>query len=123
MKLITRFAYYSVGLFFGIIILIFFFSGKRTSCDYSPNDRVLKNIRQKKFVYNSETIQQLKAAQIDTADMRKAFHTGNVDFGASNTSLDSCKLYVIDAKIAHNNLRIKVENCAQKAKIIEAEIK
>ncbi|WP_394907876.1 hypothetical protein [uncultured Mesonia sp.] len=123
MKLITRFAYYSVGLFFGIIILIFFFSGKRTSCDYSPNDRVLKNIRQKNLVYKAETLEQLRAAQIDTADMRKIFQIGNVDFGASNTSLDSCKLYVIEAEIEHRELRIKVENCTQEARIIETEIK
>ncbi|TXK74760.1 hypothetical protein [Mesonia sp. HuA40] len=123
MKLITRFAYYSVGLFFGIIILIFFFSGKRTSCDYSPNDRVLKNIRQKNLVYKAETIEQLRAAQIDTADMRKVFQIGNVDFGASNTSLDSCKLYVIEAEIEHKELRIKVENCTHEARIIETEIK
>ncbi len=108
MKLITRFAYYSVGLFFESSFLFSFLVVSEPPATIHPMIECLK-IFDKKICYNSETIHKLKAAQIDTADMRKAFHTGNVDFGASNTSLDSCKLYVIDAKIEHNNLRIKVE--------------
>ena len=54
MKLIHRIGYYLGGFTIGIVILIFFLSGKKTSCDYGPNARVLKNIRSKHKTYTAE---------------------------------------------------------------------
>ena len=48
MKFIHRLGYYLGGFSIGLIFLAFFLSGKRASCDYGPDARVLKNIGQKK---------------------------------------------------------------------------
>ena len=47
MKFIHRLGYYLGGFSIGLIFLAFFLSGKRASCDYGPDARVLKNIGQK----------------------------------------------------------------------------
>ena len=52
MRLIQRLGYYLGGFSLGLIILAFFLSGKKTSCAYGPNARVLKNINTKKLVYS-----------------------------------------------------------------------
>ena len=57
MKLIQRVAWYSGGFIIGIIVLMFFLSGKKTSCDYSPNARTLKNIRSKVMKISPEVLQ------------------------------------------------------------------
>jgi len=117
MTLLQRFGYFSIGLFIGIVFLIFFLSGKKTSCDYSPNDRVLKNIRLKKRVISSNQLEILKNAGLDTSSISQVLQNGKVDFSESNTKLDSCKLYVING-VTNNNkaLKLKIANCKHKAK-------
>ena len=42
---------------------------------------------------------------------------GDVLFSESNTSLDSCKIYVIKGEVSEKTLKISVENCDETAKI------
>ncbi len=44
MSFIKRLYYYSGGFIIGIFFLVFIFSGKKTSCNYGPNARVIDNI-------------------------------------------------------------------------------
>ena len=60
MKLVHRFAYYFGGFTIGIVLLLFFLSGKKTSCAYGPEARTLKNIRNKDHDFSEETLQFLK---------------------------------------------------------------
>ena len=53
MSLMRRLGYYLGGFSIGLILLAFFLSGKRTSCDYGPEARVLKNIRTKTPAYQA----------------------------------------------------------------------
>jgi len=46
---IKRLFYYLGGVGLGIIILMFFLSGKKTSCDYGPNARTLKFLKSKQL--------------------------------------------------------------------------
>jgi len=118
MTLLQRFGYFGIGLFIGIIFLIFFLSGKKTSCDYSPNARVLKNIRLKERIISSEQIKILQNAGLDTSSVSNILINGKVDFSASNTKLDSCKLYAINGLTSNNKtLQLKITNCKHKAKI------
>ena len=48
MTLLQRIGYYLGGFSIGLIILAFFLNGKKVSCDYGPEARVLKNINTKK---------------------------------------------------------------------------
>lgn len=117
MKLIHRIAYYLGGFGIGLIILFFFLSGKKTSCDYSPNARTLKDIRNKERAFSEETIQFLKQEKLDTAAISRMLIDGDVLFSESNTDLDSCKIYTIEAEVLETNFKMTVENCKNLATI------
>jgi hypothetical protein len=95
MKLIKRVAYYSGGFVIGLVLLFFFLGGKKASCDYSPNARTLKNIRIKERIVSDKALQALKSNQMDTSSISSLLNNGNVVFSESDTSLDSCKIYMI----------------------------
>ena len=106
MKLAARLAYYSVGFFIGIMILMFFLSGKKTSCDYGPDARVLKNIRIKNKTYEPSVLLFLKENQLDTSVVRNMLNSGDVDFSNSNTKLDSSKIYAAEGEVNNFNQQI-----------------
>ena len=122
MKLIKRVAYYSGGFVIGLILLYFFLSGKNASCDYSPNARTLKNIRIKDRIISEEVLQTLRLNQMDTTTITSLLNDGNVLFSEGDTSLDSCKIYMIRGRKENRKLKIKVENCDKKATVLEATI-
>lgn len=121
MKFIKRLGFYSGGFIIGLILLFFFLSGKKTSCDYGPNARTLKNIRIKERAFSEEIIQNLKQQQLDTSAISELLENGNVLFSESNTDLDSCKVYVIEGTVSEKDIKISVENCNEKATILTAE--
>ncbi len=119
MTFVQRLSYYSGGLILGSIVVIFFFSGKKSSCDYSPTSRTLKNIRNKERYYSPKSINYLLQNKIDTASISALLENGKVDFGESNTELDSCKIYVIKSAKKNNvQLILNIENCEKKATIL-----
>ena len=122
MKLIERLGYYGLGLFFGIVILIFFLGGKKTSCDYSPNARVLKNIRIKEKIYSEESLAFFSKYRIDTAVVSNILNNGNVDFSESITNTEPCKTYRISGNHGHEeNLLLTIKNCDSTATILHAK--
>jgi len=123
MKLAARLAYYSVGFFIGIMILMFFLSGKKTSCDYGPDARVLKNIRIKNKSYDPSVLLFLKENQLDTSIVRNILNSGDVDFSNSNTKLDSCKIYAVEGEVDNKNLILRIENCENQATIQQINFK
>ena len=50
MKVLYRLGYYLGGFSVGLILLAFILNGKKTSCNYTPNARVIDNLLQKKIV-------------------------------------------------------------------------
>ncbi|MCM4158989.1 DUF4258 domain-containing protein [Antarcticibacterium flavum] len=122
MKIIHRFAYFSVGLFFGIVILIFFLGGKRTSCDYSPTARVLKNIRIKDRIFTDEALQFFAVQNIDTSGVSSILKNGKVDFGKSKTDNDPCNIYFVSGEFQEKVLELQIENCETTATIQKAEL-
>ena len=122
MRLAKRVAYYSGGFMIGLVLLFFFLGGKKASCDYSPNARTLKNIRIKDRFFTETSLQVLKINHLDTAVITSLLNDGDVIFPESDTSLDSCKIYVIRGRKENRNLKIKVENCDKKATVLEATI-
>lgn len=111
MKLIQRLGYYLGGFSIGLIILAFFLSGKKTSCSYGPNARVLKNISTKELFYSKTVMDQIEDQTIDTASINTILKNGNVNFSISNTKLDSCKVYVIEDNINTQEIILTIENC------------
>lgn len=122
MKLIKRVAWYSGGFVIGIIILMFFLGGKKTSCDYGPNARTLKNIRSKKLTISPQAQQLLSQHSLDSTAIQSVLQHGDVLFGESDTSKDSCKVYVIRGEVNAQHIKFSVENCEKKAKISSLKI-
>lgn len=121
MKLINRIAYYLGGFAMGIILLFFFLSGKKTSCDYSPNARVLKNIRSKELKKSVMVLDALSNKSIDSLFFQQLLKNGNVNFSKSNTKLDSCKLYVIEDTYKETFYSVKIENCDANATVLSVD--
>lgn len=121
MKFIHRLAYFSVGLFFGIIILMFFLGGKRASCDYSPNARTLKNIRIKDRVFTQEALEFFQSNNLDTSNVTTVLHKGKVNFGKSETDREPCNIYFVTGKLDPGALELQIENCDSTATIQRAE--
>lgn len=122
MKLAYRLVYFSGGFLIGIALLFFILSGKKTSCNYGPESRTLKNIRLKERAFSENTLQVLRENKMDTSAISSLLKDGDVLFSESNTQLDSCKQYVIEGNISEMNLKIKIENCEKVATVTEAAV-
>jgi hypothetical protein len=122
MKFIHRLAFYLGGFAIGLILLFFFLSGKRTSCDYGPEARTLKNIRIKPRYFSQEALGDLVKNKLDTSSISSLLRDGDVLFSESNTKLDSCKQYIIEGIVLENKIKIRVENCEMKATIMEINL-
>lgn len=104
MGLLKRIGFYLGGFALGLIVLAFIFKGKETQFCYSPNCRVLKNIRSKKIVFENDTKQ-------DSTEIGLILKKGDVIFSKSNTESEPCKTYVIEKETENTNFEIKVKNC------------
>lgn len=123
MKFAQRLFYYLGGFAIGLILLFFFLGGKKASCDYSPSARVLKNIRIKNKEYSEEVLANIITYKIDTSDVSEILKNGDVDFSASNTKPDSCKIYYIEGNSKGKNINMLIENCDSVARINVLNIK
>jgi len=119
MKFIYRLGFYLGGFTIGIIILFFILGGKKTSCDYGPEARTLKNIRIKSRGFSEKSLTFLKKENLDTSVVSILLRNGDVLFSESNTKLDSCKQYMIVGIVSNKKLKMKIENCEIQATIIE----
>ncbi len=116
MSFLKRLIYYSFGFFIGAIILSFIFSGKKTTCNYSPNDRVIADILKKTLVHDFNIDEN---NFIDSARFIKFIKSAKVDFSQSDTKVDSCKTYTL---LGHENglkKNLKLKNCKKKVIILE----
>ncbi|MFT6097138.1 hypothetical protein [Patiriisocius sp. Uisw_017] len=121
MNIAKRFAFYGFGFVIGLILLFFFLSGKKTSCDYGPTARTLKNIRIKKRVISENALLQLENYQLDTAAISKILKKGDVLFSESDTDNKNCKVYTIVGEVSETEYKVKIENCAELATVLSFE--
>lgn len=117
MKFIHRLGYYLGGFSIGLIFLAFFLSGKRASCDYGPDARVLKNIGLKQLQFDERVEDMLNSKTIDSTTISLILKQGDVNFSKSNTKLETCKIYVIEKAVEDKEIALTVENCEQIATI------
>ncbi len=122
MKFIQRVGYYLGGFSLGLIILAFFLSGKKTSCSYGPDARVLKNIRSKKIVYESQVQFNLTQNNLDSVSISYLLKKGSIDFSKSNARMEPCGTYYIDGTFEEKDLVLMVENCDSIATITNLKI-
>ena len=122
MKLIQRIGYYLGGFSLGIIILAFFFNGKKTSCSYGPESRVLKNITSKKIIFTDLSRQIIDNKSIDTNLIRSILKKGNINFSESIPRNTPCGIYLVEGEFNEQNLVFTVENCDSIAIITDFKI-
>ncbi len=117
-----RLPYFLGGLIIGIIFVIFVLGKKNTSFDYSPNARVLKNIRIKDRVFSYDALTVLNSTEVDTAQISQILKKGNVDIWNKIKS-DSCIQYNIKGKKDLKNITLTVKNCDSTAYIEKITVK
>jgi len=118
-KLIQRIGYYLGGFSIGLVLLAFFLNGKKASCDYGPEARVLKNINSKTLHISPEAEKELQARSIDSTTIRSVIKFGDVQFSKSDTRREPCGIYFLESRTKDANLDLKIENCDSIATIIE----
>ncbi|UKM63970.1 DUF4258 domain-containing protein [Flavobacteriaceae bacterium GSB9] len=123
MKLIQRIGYYLGGFAIGLVVLAFFLSGKKTSCSYGPEARVIKNISTKKLAYSKAVNSAIEINNIDSVEIRKILKTGDINFSKSNPRQEPCGLYLIESELNNTAVYLTVENCDSIATIQTIEIK
>jgi Domain of unknown function (DUF4258) len=116
MKFYQRFAYYLVGFAIGLFFVAIVLSGKDTRCNYFPNARVLNDLRNKSFNYDSIASKQMREYLVDTADIKNILTHGDVDFDKSNKPYQGGKIYVIYGKNKkEEEITLEVINYSDKA--------
>lgn len=119
MKLIQRIGYYLGGFSVGLVILAFFLNGKKVSCDYGPDARVLKNINTKKIVYSEDINMDLSEKKIDSITILYLLKKGDVNFSKSNPREKPCAIYTIEGKYNEKNMELTVQNCDSVATLLK----
>lgn len=111
MKLIQRIGYYLGGFSMGLVILAFFLNGKKTSCSYGPESRVIKNINSKKIIYSENISNYLNNNIIDSSDLTNILKKGDINFTKSYPRQEPCGVYTIESVLNKNNVSLTVKNC------------
>jgi len=123
MKLIQRIGYYLGGFSMGLIILAFFFNGKKTSCSYGPDSRVLKNINSKNIHFSQNIIESIENKIIDSTEIRSVLKKGDIDFSNSNARQEPCGVYLVEGNVNDKEISFLVENCDSIATLTQLKIK
>ncbi|WP_111307092.1 DUF4258 domain-containing protein [Confluentibacter sediminis] len=123
MTLLQRFGYYLGGFSIGLIILAFFLNGKKASCSYGPDARVLKNIHSKEMIYSDDVQLFMNTHHLDTSAVNDVLRKGDVNFSKSDTHKKPCAIYTIEGDYNEKNLILSIENCDSIATLLNMSIK
>ena len=99
MSFIKRLFYYLGGVGLGIIILMFFLSGKKTSCDYGPNARTLKFLKSKPLQKSKDAEMDITLHNIDSLDIKAALDVGEINFSSSEISNELPNIYALEINL------------------------
>ena len=108
MNFLQRLYYYSTGFIIGIVFLFFILNGKRASCNYTPNARVIDNITSKELIMDSKS-----EAFFNQEELIEIINNGKIIFNKSEPNKKPCGMYYIKSA----DFNINVINCENKATI------
>jgi len=108
MNFLKRLYYYSTGFIIGIIFLFFILNGKRASCNYTPNARVIDNITSKELIIDSN-----RETFFNQQEIIEILNSGKVIFNKSEPNRKPCGMYYIES----GDFKINVINCENEANI------
>lgn len=119
----TRFTLYGIGFAIGIALVFFFLGGKKASCNWLPNDRILNIIQQKQISYSQTVKEVLVTSETDSLDIMLILTRGDIDFSKSQVKNDPCRNYWIEGINDQKDLFITVEVCDSTAVVKTLEKK
>lgn len=124
MNLIQRTGYYIGGFSVGLILLAFFLNGKKASCSYGPDARVLKNISTKKLAYSDAVLLTMSQKNIDTLAIKHLLLKGDIDFSndQSDPRKKPCGIFYIEDDFKEKSIALVVENCDSIATLLNLYI-
>ena len=93
------------------MLLLFFLNGKNASCDFFPNERMLKILRNKHRTYSEDVLQLMMVNKIDSSAIDNLLYSGDIDFSKSKVRQKPCRYYWIDGFIQEKETSIYVQNC------------
>ena len=105
--------FFSLGLLLGTFFLITLLNGKKLSCNYGPESRVINNLKQKKWIFDDDS------EGLDSLELADFLKSSKVVFGKSKIRRDSCKIYYLKGIDQFKKIIINAENCS---KIVKAEV-
>jgi len=110
MSFIYRLAYYLIGFTFGMFILMFVFSGKKTSCNYFPSKRVKNDLLKKNLIIPDHL--KDKHLFINDSLIYTQISSSKVIFSKSNfKNKDSCKIYRLETEDSIKKYVMDIKNC------------
>ncbi len=115
MKLLYRIGYYLGGFSVGLVLLAFFFNGKKTSCNYGPEARVKSDFNKKEIIIAEEL--QMQYPELNDSLLRLYIKKSRILFSKSETQLDSCKRYNLEIKTPLASTLI-FENCKNELRLL-----
>ncbi len=107
----SRFALYGFGFFIGLVLVFFFLGGKKASCNWLPNDRILNIIAQKKISFGDRVKESIISGNVDSLEIMQVLQHGDIDFSKSRVENDPCRNYWIEQDQDQKELVITVEVC------------
>ncbi len=113
MKLLYRLGFYLIGFSIGLIFLSLILKGKKTSCNYGPNDRVISSLSKKSWKQQNKL-----SPAFDSIEFQAFLNKASVDFVKSDTQKDSCKVYYINGYWVDKPISITVENCEKTVEVL-----
>ncbi len=118
MKFLYRLGFYLGGFSVGLIFLAFILNGKKTSCNYTPNARVIDNLLQKELVIPQAITST--HPELNRDQLKAIITKGKVNFSKSDTQRDSCKIYHIEAA-DRKTAFIELTNCTKTVTLISIQ--
>ena len=105
-----------MGFTVGLVFLSFILKGKKTSCNYGPNDRVINNISKKSL--RSIGRDKNEFSRFDSIAFQSFLKMASVDFNKSDRGKDSCRIYYLTGYWEGKNINVELENCEETINII-----
>jgi len=120
--LLKRFKLFGFGFSMGIVLLVFFLNGKKSRCNWFPNERVLAIIRNKHIEYSNDLHIQIKNRIIDSTSVNQLLLDGNIDFSKSQVKNKPCRKYWINGKVNEKKVVLHVKICDSIATLSKLDI-
>jgi len=113
MSFLYRLSYYLMGFTIGMFFLMFFFSGKKTSCNYFPSKRVKNELLKKKIIIPNHFKE--KFIFLNDSLLYSQINLSEIVFSKSNINKkDTCKVYRLELKESLKKYEIDIKNCSNK---------